>query len=424
MHGRAAVQCLQKTYPDVAILIYCSPESTPDTLAAHAKSRFNLSIQPNFRIVPLHNRDLLDPSRYRKCTMLRQAWASIVVASTALRKCVPEFWVDTTGWAFPYPLVYILGSTVISYTHYPTISTDMLSKVSSRETSFNNPGNISQSYLKSQIKLLYYHIFAHIYGICGGFSMVTMVNSSWTKSHIEKLWWTSKAPYLVYPPCDSDTFQDLPLDRKPEKTMLVSVAQFRPEKNHYLQLETMALLRQRALTMKDVHLADLILQLKLVLVGGCRGDADLARIVDLKKSVEQLGLDSNIVEFNVNVPFLKLRDLLGNAIAGIHTMENEHFGIGVVEYMAAGAIPIAHNSGGPKEDIVVNQIKEGGIQNVGYLCATPDEYCDAIIEILGMKSSERLKMAAAGRSQALKFSDASFQSRFINVMKNVIHQND
>ena len=32
--------------------------------------------------------------------------------------------------------------------------------------------------------------------------------------------------------------------------------------------------------------------------------------------------------------------LLGNAVAGMHGMIDEHFGISVVEYMAAGAIPI------------------------------------------------------------------------------------
>lgn len=33
-------------------------------------------------------------------------------------------------------------------------------------------------------------------------------------------------------------------------------------------------------------------------------------------------------------------ELLGGAVAGIHSMTDEHFGISVVEYMAAGAIPI------------------------------------------------------------------------------------
>jgi hypothetical protein len=32
----------------------------------------------------------------------------------------------------------------------------------------------------------------------------------------------------------------------------------------------------------------------------------------------------------------------------------EHFGIGVVEGMAAGLVPVAHNSGGPKSDIVID----------------------------------------------------------------------
>jgi len=40
---------------------------------------------------------------------------------------------------------------------------------------------------------------------------------------------------------------------------------------------------------------------------------------------------------------LTCRDLVGllaGAVAGIHSMTDEHFGISVVEYMAAGAIPI------------------------------------------------------------------------------------
>jgi glycosyltransferase involved in cell wall biosynthesis len=42
------------------------------------------------------------------------------------------------------------------------------------------------------------------------------------------------------------------------------------------------------------------------------------------------------VAFEVNVPFARLLELMGEAAVGIHTMWNEHFGIGVVEMMAAG----------------------------------------------------------------------------------------
>jgi glycosyltransferase involved in cell wall biosynthesis len=55
---------------------------------------------------------------------------------------------------------------------------------------------------------------------------------------------------------------------------------------------------------------------------------------------------SDLLGRHVNPPFSLISELLGEAVAGLHTMRDEHFGISVVEYMAAGAVPIAHNSGG------------------------------------------------------------------------------
>jgi alpha-1,2-mannosyltransferase len=56
----------------------------------------------------------------------------------------------------------------------------------------------------------------------------------------------------------------------------------------------------------------------------------------------------------VNASYPALIDWLSKSLIGLHTMWNEHFGIGVVEYMAAGLIPVAHNTGGPKMDIKDN----------------------------------------------------------------------
>lgn len=86
-----------------------------------------------------------------------------------------------------------------------------------------------------------------------GFLQVVMVNSSWTRDHIRSLWWNWHAPIRVYPPCDTDALQRLPLDRKLKRLYLVSVAQFRPEKNHLLQLQAFAMARAKATGLPAVH---------------------------------------------------------------------------------------------------------------------------------------------------------------------------
>lgn len=76
------------------------------------------------------------------------------------------------------------------------------------------------------------------------------------------------------------------------------------------------------------------------------------------------------VEFVVNAPYSEIVQRLSTASIGVNTMQDEHFGINVVEFMAslhpssrripsadryqaAGLIPIVHASAGPKLDIVV-----------------------------------------------------------------------
>jgi alpha-1,2-mannosyltransferase len=50
-----------------------------------------------------------------------------------------------------------------------------------------------------------------------------MVNSTWTKGHIESLW--KRDADIVYPPCDTERFSEL--DIKERERIIVSVAQFR-----------------------------------------------------------------------------------------------------------------------------------------------------------------------------------------------------
>lgn len=62
---------------------------------------------------------------------------------------------------------------------------------------------------------------------------------------------------------------------------------------------------------------------------------------------KHLALDEN-VEFKLNISFSELVSELQRGTIGLHTMWNEHFGISIVECMAAGLIMVAHASGGPR----------------------------------------------------------------------------
>ncbi|KAK1396197.1 hypothetical protein POM88_006060 [Heracleum sosnowskyi] len=83
-----------------------------------------------------------------------------------------------------------------------------------------------------------------------------MVNSSWTRAHINKLWGSPERIFRVYPPCHTSGLQVLPLKRPAIPPKFISLAQFRPEKAHSLKLEAFAL----AIKSLDSTLAKPILQ--------------------------------------------------------------------------------------------------------------------------------------------------------------------
>jgi alpha-1,2-mannosyltransferase len=100
-----------------------------------------------------------------------------------------DVYVDTMGYAFTYPIFrYLGGCSVACYTHYPTISTDMIAKVSSGEAAHNHRAWIAKNPVLTTCKQFYYDMFALLYGWMGRRAQVVMVNSTWTKGHVDKLW--------------------------------------------------------------------------------------------------------------------------------------------------------------------------------------------------------------------------------------------
>lgn len=116
-----------------------------------------------------------------------------------------DIFVDTTGIAYAYPLVKVMFPTkIFSYTHYPTVSEDMVATVAEGRKQFNNEATGGP---KQMIKLVYYRILIGLYKICGRFADQVAANSSWTHGHCKSLWHPGEALQTLYPPCGIDEFK-------------------------------------------------------------------------------------------------------------------------------------------------------------------------------------------------------------------------
>lgn len=220
---------------------------------------------------------------------------SVVLGVEAMTSFLPDVFIDTMGYAFTLPLFkYIGGSNVSCYIHYPTITRDMLRRVSSRIVAHNNSAAVARSPILSFTKVIYYRFFAWLYSAAGRFADIALVNSSWTEDHINKLWDRPLTTHLVYPPCDTTVFKELErkCDEGPDSEIrIVSVGQFRPEKDHPLQLKAMYQLR--------VILPEEVWErTRLIFIGSCRHVDDERRVQDMKDLCKHLSLENN-VEFKV-----------------------------------------------------------------------------------------------------------------------------
>lgn len=270
---------------------------------------------------------------------------------------VPDIFIDTMGYAFALCLSKFLFRSVPTgaYVHYPTISTDMLESLDPTSSLGSQGVNAGKGTgAKGAVKKTYWRLFAALYSWVGSSIDVVMTNSTWTQGHVKSLW----GPYrlekdrehpiaVVYPPVAVSEFEHevevSAASEKQREPVLIYIAQFRPEKNHPLIIQSFAdFVKTKTPAAQKAQ---------LVLIGSVRDDSDSKRVYRLRLMVNELGIKDH-VQFHINASWLEILEWSRKASVGVNGMWNEHFGIGVVEYQAAGLISVVHDSGGPKLDIV------------------------------------------------------------------------
>jgi len=438
-----AISSVQKNHPGVHCVVYTGDIAVSrSAMLERAESQFGVSLQQDsVHFVFLNGRRWVEASIWPRFTLLGQSLGSVYLGWEAICKFCPDIMIDSMGYAFTFPIFKLLGNCRVgAYVHYPTISTDMLARVRSREVGGCNDAVVARSSILSSVKLIYYRLFAAVYGMVGRFAEVILCNGSWTRAHIEALWKIPERTCTTFPPCDTSALESLPLKRRQTKAgghTVLSLAQFRPEKDHAKQLQAFASFLAAAPhhSCKGSSSSE---RVRLVMAGGCRDEGDWKRFRDLAALCAKLGLrleasphlaDSSAtadsvtgadgedwdVSLRPNLTVAEVHENLGSADVGLHTMREEHFGISVVEFMAAGAVVLSHNSGGPKMDIVKSSPQEK--ERLGFLATEASDYADALGNIFGMSAEARLSMATRARaSVSTRFSQESFEEQFSSRM--------
>lgn len=355
----AAIRATQKRWPKAKCVVYTGDHDvTKERMLMRVENQFSIHIHPpTVTFLYLSTRHWVLASTWPHMTLLGQSLGSLVLGWDAFSLLVPDVFVDTMGYAFALGLSKMLFPRMPTgaYVHYPTISTDMLESLDPNAPNGSQGVNAGQGVgFKGRAKKTYWRLFACIYSWMGASVDVVMANSTWTHDHMQKIWGPRRQlrrrnhPIaVVYPPCavrelESQIEVNAKSEKRREKVVLY-IAQFRPEKNHTHILNAFAeFVNTKSPASEDA---------KLVLVGSVRDDTDSKRVYQLRLLVNELHIKDRVV-FQLDASWPDVLAWLSKAFIGVNGMWNEHFGIGVVEYQAAGLISVVHDSGGPKLDIV------------------------------------------------------------------------
>jgi alpha-1,2-mannosyltransferase len=393
---------------DVHIVIYIGGSSSvsKSTILHRVREVFGIdltTVTTPITLVHVRSRTLLNIRWYPVFTIMGQSLGAMVLACECLLRFTPDVFFDTTGWASTYLPARVMGCEVGAYVHYPTVSIDKLQKVKKELIPRGWLSTRSNPYI--MLKLMYYYILVIAYFCMGCLTRVAMVNSKWTEGHMKKLWrFKGRSIKLVYPPCNTAVMQELSLDETSRTRSIISLSRFREEKDHGLQLRAFSLMKQSR-GYEDVT---------MVIAGGYTNSKEFRYFEKIKLLSKKLGLEESVT-FSLNRSQSELAKLLGSSSIGLHTMQNEHFGIAIVEMMSAGLVVIAHNSGGPASDIIINSSK----MTVGYLCSKEEEYAQVMRNVFDKKIDVPAVRQAA-RESAKKFSDEAFDLAFIKAFQSLL----
>ena len=141
------------------------------------------------------------------------------------------------------------------------------------------------------------------------------------------------------------------------------------------------------------------------IVGSMHYMLDLDYYLFLYEMIRNLDLE-DYVTIETNISFNDLLSVMGKAKAYFHPMVGEHFGIAVVEAMAAGLVPVVPAVGGPAEFVPSN-----------YQFDSLEEAAERVSSALQVENEERVRISTS----VDRFSVANYIDQFQNVVCEMLY---
>lgn len=277
----------------------------------------------------------LVPLRHDYAALASRALVPLLLLR-AIRKRPDIVWVDSSTYRILSGELRRAGVSIIEYIHFPLELVDPSTRRRLGEPFRRELTTYFGRY--SGVKMGIYSSLASIpIKLLAGRNPfeaadAVLTNSLYIALVVENLW--GRRPSVLNPPVNVEEFRKVSsIPRQGRDSAVVVLGRITPEKRHTDVIRALASTRSRP---------------RLRIVGSLQpGSKGYLR--ELNKLAEQLGVD---IEINADVSRDELIQLLGKSSVYVHPTIGEHFGIAVVEAMAAGLPVIVHRSGGPYHDII------------------------------------------------------------------------
>lgn len=176
---------------------------------------------------------------------------------------------------------------------------------------------------------------------------------------------------------------------------VITLGRFSPEKNQLEQVAIAEALRRAEVTAP------------MSIVGAVASAPNRALYLHLAAELVKRGISK--VTLYPNLPTEKVVSLAQTSKVFLHTMRYEHFGIATVEAIAAGCVPIVHDSGGSREIVPVEELR----------FRTTEEAAEKVERALQGEYDRHLPML---REYISRFSEDSFKARVTEIILSAANE--